>query len=246
MKSYRQELYDSYVRVQVPTWAAPDATADKVWARATLWRLQDWLPRDNMARCLDVGCGAGHLLAALRSAGYTAVSGVDVGPEAAKIAGSKGLNVTQADLRDFLRRSPETFDLICAFDVIEHFHKDELLDVLRLVRERLKPGGILILQTPNALSPWAGHYRYDDLTHELIFSPKSIRSTLRLTGFGNVQVREIRPYAHGLKSVLRCCLWKLIWGGCALWNLAETGSAQGGVYSRNMLVRAVKEDPLRW
>jgi predicted TPR repeat methyltransferase len=90
---------------------------------------------------LDLGCGAGHLLQALRDAGYGDLRGVDISPEAVAIARSKGFDVTQADLRDYLCGATEAFDLITAFDVIEHFGKDEVLEVLCLVRERLEPGG---------------------------------------------------------------------------------------------------------
>lgn len=128
--------------------------------------------------------------------------------------------------------------------MIEHFAKDEVLEVLGLIQERLNPGGSLILQAPNALSPWAAHYRYHDLTHEVIYDPYCIASMLRLRDFSAVEVREVGPYVHGLKSSVRWSLWRLIWAGCALWNLSETGSSNGGVYTRNMIVKAVKAPTL--
>jgi hypothetical protein len=78
------------------------------------------------------------------------------------------------------------------------------------------------------------------LTHELIFSPECVVSVLRITGFGAVELREVGPYVHGIKSAVRWALWKLFWAGAALWNLAETGSALGGIYTRNMMVKAVR------
>lgn len=161
-------------------------------------------------------------------------------PEAVAIARSKGLDVVDADLRAFLHAARHGWDLITAFDVIEHFGKDELLDVLGLIFERLNPRGVFILQTPNALSPWAGHYRYGDLTHELIFSPEALESTLWLVGFQEIEIRDAPPYVHGVKSAARWLLWKGCWVAAALWNLAETGSTLGGVYTRNMMAKAVK------
>jgi len=245
-RAYRRTAYGRYASVHLPGWLEPDARSDAVWARAALYRLRDWLPADRDARILDVGCGAGHLLEALRSAGYQDVRGVDISPEAVAIAQRKGLSVAEADLRDYLRDVVEGFDLICAFDVIEHFDKDEVLEVLKLLWQHLKPAGSLMIQTPNAVSPWAAHYRYRDLTHELIFSPECLTSTLKLCGFRDIEVREVSPYVHGTKSAVRWGVWKLIWAGCATWNLAETGSLCGGVYSRNMMVRAVRGERVRW
>jgi len=239
---YRNELYQNYVSVQTPDWLEGGSREFAVWAGGVLKHLRGWLPADKSAKCLDLGCGSGRFLQTLRAAGYCNIHGVDLGPQAIEIARSKGLDVTHADFREYLHNSPGRFDLITAFDVIEHFAKDELLDVLRLFRDHLKPGGRLILQTPNALSPWGLSYRYHDLTHEWIFDPHCLIAALALAGFAQQQVREVPPYVHGFKSGVRWLLWKLIWGGCAVWNLAETGSTQGGIYTRNLLCISFRQD----
>ena len=211
-------------------------------AQATLHRLRGWLPIDRSAKCLDLGCGAGHLMCALREAGYSKVRGIDVSPESVSIAQGKGLDVLQTDLCTFLGGAHQRFDVICAFDVLEHFRKDELLDVLDLIHQSLAPGGVLLIQVPNAVSPWASDHRYGDLTHELIFSPECAASILRLTGFGDIEVREVGPFAHGMKSALRWGIWQLIRAFCAIWNLSETGGLCGGIYSRNMMLKAIKAE----
>jgi 2-polyprenyl-3-methyl-5-hydroxy-6-metoxy-1,4-benzoquinol methylase len=237
---YRSKLYENYATVQKPEWNESDSRRDAVWAQATLSRLHGWLPQDKKAKCLDLGCGSGLLLETLCDAGYSNLRGVDLGGQAINIARKSGLQVVQADLREFLRNANESFDLITAFDVIEHFDKDEVIDVLALVLNCLNPGGRFILQTPNALSPWAASYRYEDLTHELIFGPHSITSVLQLTGFNDVRIREIAPYVHGAFSAVRWALWKLIRISCAVWNIVETGSEKGGIYTRNMVVMGIR------
>jgi 2-polyprenyl-3-methyl-5-hydroxy-6-metoxy-1,4-benzoquinol methylase len=239
-RQYRYELYQNYSTVQKPEWNQANAKADAVWSRAALSRLRGWLPHDEKIKCLDLGCGSGLLLETLRDAGYSDVRGVDLGPQGVGMARMKGFRVAQADLRDFLRESSESFDLITAFDVIEHLERDELLDLLPIIYSHLTPGGRFIIQTPNAFSPWAASSRYGDLTHEWIFTPHSITSVLQLMGFTEVRSREVTPYVHGAFSAVRWVLWKLIWTGCYVWNLAESGSDHGGIYTRNLMVIAVR------
>src|ERR1039458_8678832 len=235
-REYRTALYESYVSVQTPEWAAGNAQASEVRTAANLRRLRDWLPSDKNSKCLDLGCGSGRFLQALHSLGYSDVCGVDIGPQAVEIARKMGLQATLGDFRKYLRETHEYFDLITAFDVIEHFGKDEVLDLLQLVRSRLAPNGRFIIQTPTASSPWPSSSGWHDLSHEWIFDPHCMNSTLKLAGFGESYVREVDPYVHGFNSALRWFGWKLIWTACALWNLIETGNTQGGIYTRNMIV----------
>ncbi|HEX8903434.1 MAG TPA: hypothetical protein VF771_01190, partial [Longimicrobiaceae bacterium] len=102
------------------------------------------------------------------------------------------------------------------------------------------PGGRLVLQTPNAASPWGLMIRYGDLTHELAFEPRSLAYALRHAGLRDVEIRECGPYVHGLRSLVRVGVWWLIRAGLRVWNLAETGSDQGGVYTRVFTAAALK------
>ena len=246
VRSYRAKLYAKYATVQVPQWLQAAERANGVNNRAIAQRLHGWLPETKKASCLDLGCGAGDLLLALQALGFTDLVGVDGGPEQVAIAKSRGLYVVQSDILEYLSASDKTFDLILGFDIIEHFTKDEVLELLDLIRRRLNPGGSLILQTPNAMSPWAAHFRYTDLTHELIFSPSCLESILRLCGFKGFDIREVGPHVHGATSAVRWLLWKFIWAGYAILNCIESGGSNGGVYTRNMLVRVAKADVIEW
>ena len=241
IQTYRSEMYEHYVTTQFPGWAEANPLVGASWRKAVLHRLRSWLPDNRDARCLDLGCGAGELMLALQGEGYRHVAGVDLGPEAVEIARGRGLNVTLGDVRTHsLKAATGAYDLICAFDLVEHFRKDELLDLLRLIHRSLSPGGVFIFQTPNAMSPWACDYRYADFTHELLLSQRSAEAVLKLTGFRNVAVREVAPFVHGPASAIRAAIWLAIHAGCAIWNLAETGRRNGGIYTRNMLVKAGK------
>jgi 2-polyprenyl-3-methyl-5-hydroxy-6-metoxy-1,4-benzoquinol methylase len=237
---YRRRIYEKYTSDRTPG-ILQFTEGDYLRGSApTLHRIGRWLPPDRSAACLDVGCGGGHLLYALQSAGYANVSGIDVSPEQCAAARRICANVVQGDATRFLQGNAERFDLITAFDVVEHLHKSELFDFLDAVQVSLREGGRLIVQTPNADSPWGMGLRYGDLTHEIAFDPRSLEHATHLAGFGAFEARECGPYAHGLASALRTFTWSLIRTGLIAWNLVETGTPGSGVFTRVFIAKADK------
>lgn len=103
------------------------------------------LPRG--AKVLDVGCGAGGFLHRARAAGFS-VSGVDFNAERAQALSARGFSVFHGSLPDFGRRDGAgTFDAVTMFEVLEHL--DDLAAWLDAAKSLLKPGGLLIVGTPN-------------------------------------------------------------------------------------------------
>ena len=239
---YRECVYSTYGQGKMRDWLIRDEAGYRRWATACLARIRDWLPAQKSAVCLDIGCGPGNMLYALRMAGYGNIRGVDRSPDWMETARKICPAVECGDVRDYLNRYAGQFDVITAFDLVEHFRKDELLDLLRLVAQALKPGGTLILQTPNAESPWGSMHRYHDLTHELSFDPHSLAHVLGLVGFGGFEARESGPVVRGVLGALRMAAWKAIWALLMFWNLVETGSPGSGIYTRIFVARAIKKD----
>jgi len=124
--------------------------------------------------------------------------------------------------------------------VVEHLRKDEVLSFLDSAYEALRPGGWMILQTPNAESPWGCAMRYGDFTHELALNPQSLGDCCRLCGFDAFESREIGPYVHGIPSLIRKAVWCTIRLGLMIWNFAEMGSFGSKVYTRVFLARAIR------
>ena len=67
--------------------------------------------------------------------------------------------VQRADIGSFLAGARGEYAFISAFDVIEHFHKQEAVDVLHFARNALAADGTMMILTPNAMSkrattPW--------------------------------------------------------------------------------------------
>ena len=203
-------------------------------------RLGKWIPKDKNSVCLDLGCGCGEFLYLLKILGFKMVVGVDLSPEQVTFAKNFNDNVVLGDVKSFLRSNVNKFDLITAFDILEHFGKDELVEVMDLIYLSLKPNGQLIVQVPNAESPWSNKIRYGDLTHELCFDTNSLDALLKICGFKNAVYAPCGPIIHGLKSLVRFLIWKFYWFFLALWNLSEVGNLGSGIYTRVILLRTFK------
>ena len=98
------------------------------------------------ARVLDAPCGSGPLTAALRDAGYDA-HGADVDPSAAAPLGDA---FRMVNLDGPLPYADHEFDAVVSTEGIEHL--ENRFAFLREIGRVLKPGGVLILTTPNLVS----------------------------------------------------------------------------------------------
>jgi 2-polyprenyl-3-methyl-5-hydroxy-6-metoxy-1,4-benzoquinol methylase len=138
---------------------------------------------------LDIGCGSGMLLKGMHHLGWQ-VEGVDFDAEAVRNARAKGLRVHLGSLAE--QNFPDdTFDAVTMSHLIEH-----VSDPVALLRECyriLKPGGHLVIVTPNANS-W-GHRLYgadwrglEPPRHIHIFANGPLKSVLREAGFHKVHL----------------------------------------------------------
>lgn len=136
----------------------------------------EYLPHSPNVVLLDLGCGAGDLLAAAKGRGVRHVHGLDVSGEQVRLAHALGREyVRQANLLDFLPHTDLVASCITTVDLLEHLALDEVLDAARAIAAHLPPGGLWIGQVPNAVSPFFGNYAYGDLTHRSVFTASSIR-----------------------------------------------------------------------
>lgn len=151
----------------------------------TLRRLLDGVPR---GRVLDVGSGTGYILQALQALGYTA-EGIDADPAQVATAQTAGLDVTlNGDIAGVAETRPGEFQVVTMFDLLEHIPVREQLDVVAAARKLLSDGGVLVIQTPNALSPIAAYQRYVNWTHTSSFTTVSLRPLLRNAGFTRMDI----------------------------------------------------------
>lgn len=239
-EEYRAPLYDSYVS------SGADATSAAPDPRVTAYfraNILPHLPPEPSAAVLDVACGSGTLIALLRQHGYGATRGVDRSEEQVERARQAGIDaVTVGDAFAELNSLRSELDVVVALDFLEHLEKNEVMEFLGLVRNALRPRGVVILRTTNGGSPFAGRIRYGDFTHELAFTPQSLRQLLTLAGFEGASFHEIRVGVHGPLSAVRFTLWKMMRLIPAAFLAVETGILRGHVLSQNLVATATRPD----
>lgn len=244
MNEFKARFYEHYHGAHVaPRKGA--ATLAQLQARAPIFD-HHWahlLPADREAVILDVGCGSGGMVWWLQRRGYTNAGGIDVSPEQIAVARDLGVaHVEQADLRDHLRRHPRTYDRLVLRDVLEHFERPEILEILDLCRAALRPDGGILIQVPNAEPPLGGRIRYGDITHELAFTESSLRQLLRTTGFTRIELHPAGPVLQGPKDLPRHLLWTVVERLYRLMVYAET-RRRNVIVTENIIATARVADP---
>jgi 2-polyprenyl-3-methyl-5-hydroxy-6-metoxy-1,4-benzoquinol methylase len=143
-------------------------------------------------RVLDVGCSSGYLARPLSERGNTIV-GLELDRTAARLARAWCENVFVGDVETMeLPLEPASFDVVLCGDVVEHL-RDPVAALARL-RPYLRPGGRLVLSTPNVAN-WAirlsllfGRWRYTDRgildgSHTHLFTRKTLREAIVQAGY---------------------------------------------------------------
>lgn len=147
------------------------------------------------ALIIDVGCGKGRNLEALRRLGFSNVIGVDVNPELVQIVKQKGYSGLTA--QEFDARFKGTYaDVILLSHIVEHFEYRPLLDFLGTYLDRLKVGGSMVVVTPLMSDMF-----YNDFDHvkpylPLGFSMVFARETEQIQGQSDhvLSLQDIRFY----------------------------------------------------
>ena len=186
--------------------AAQRGSEQDVEARVQ-WCLELLAPLETSlnAYILDLGCGRGELLELLERAGRHA-RGVDLNKAAVAAARKRGLQVTCGDVFDTLAHTPPgTLAAVTAFHLIEHLTYTGITRLLAEVHRVLRPGGLFICETPNALNlRVAASEFYQDPTHVRPVHPALLKHALRAAGFVSVELRFLHPFPPD--EQLRCDL----------------------------------------
>ena len=169
----------------------------------------------------EVGCSAGRFLHELERKGYL-VKGLEPNRKGVALASSRfGIELHRGFLAEPL---PEgfrgAFSAVCAFEVIEHVH--EPLAFARACASLLKPGGQLVLSTPNFRLFDSLGSRHSDLNmqeHIQYFTRATLSALLTRAGFETIEARTEgrqalgeRLHARFAPAVFRTSLWQSLRG----------------------------------
>lgn len=160
------------------------------WLRGDLFSAYRWIPKN--VRVLDIGCGFGETLAYHKARGCDAY-GVDADENIRQGAEKFGYNM-RVGLFDPNDYDPEFFDYVTMDQVIEHV--SDPVEMLSQVRKIMKPGGILVLSTPNS-NGWGSKVFGDKWInwhvpyHLHHFSKKSMQIAAESSGLVLVKTRTI-------------------------------------------------------
>lgn len=239
MRDFRSELYRRYVSKFKSAQLDRDDDALAAYHAWCAFVYRPLLaPIDRTAPVLELGCGPGDMLEYLDKLGFRSVEGIDISAEQVELAAARGLNARVADVFEHLEARENVYGAILAIDFVEHFTKDELLRLAAMFHRALRPGGTLILQTPNGAGLFPGQIVHGDLTHMTILTPDSMRQWLRTFDFEDLVFRETGPVPKDLVGAVRVALWKVLRFGAAVARKIETGKVQP-VWTENMICRCV-------
>ena len=170
-------------------------------------RLKVYLPLIEEAKVgtpelpiLDVGCGRGEWLELLRDSGYAA-RGLDVNRVILEQCRSRKIDVIESDVIAYLKSLPDaTIGVVTGFHIVEHLPFEVIIHLFDESLRVLKPGGIIIFETPNPQNVLTGSCNfYFDPTHRNPIPSPTLKFIAENRGFCQVKTLPLHPYPDTYK-----------------------------------------------
>jgi len=204
----------------------------------------DCLPADKNTRILDIGCGDGKFLFFLWNRGYRNIEGLEMSSQQAQEAAKHvdcPVHVVE-NTTAFLRKYPATFRTITMNDVLEHVPKEETVVFLRAVLGALRPGGNVVINVPQVSGFTSLFCRYNDFTHQTLFTEMSLKQVTVLAGFSEIRfIRQKWPFKWTARH-LSYRLARLLWHGFlkVIYTIESPGEKHPGSFQVRLVASAGK------
>jgi len=193
----------------------------------------------STGRLLEIGSGYGYFLEMAGHAGWEG-EGVEISPYCCQVARERGCSVQQSPLQD-ATLAQGTFDVIVLWDVIEHFTQPA--EIVRLCHGLLRPGGALVMRTPDgralASTLWPARAAYRSLVypantaeHVFHFTPQDLSALATPLGFLLPEIDYEQPWEERVISGNNC------WVRAARWSIMRRAHWRGWPYE--FVLTAVK------
>jgi SAM-dependent methyltransferase len=169
-------------------------------------------PKGKKIDILDIGCGKGEFLESLPNDRFIK-SGLEINPEGVKLAAAKGLDIISADINKYEPKDRQ-YDCITLWHVLEHLPNPGA--TIKMLHTMLKPGGVLILDTPNSRSfgfkfGKTDYFHLDSPRHLYIPNPTNLTFMLEKADFSKYSFsNSFYDYPLDLFWSLRNSLLKFI------------------------------------
>ena len=149
------------------------------------------------APCFDIGCGRGEWLELLLELGFSA-HGVDLDEGMLQACKELNLSASKGDAIEHLARLPnESQAIVTAFHVVEHISFNQLVTLVSNALRVLKPGGLLIMETPNPENiVVATRNFYLDPTHQRPIPPLLLEFLPEYHGFSRTKTIRLQQNPH--------------------------------------------------
>jgi len=145
---------------------------------------------------LDIGCGPGWFTKILHGQGWD-VTALDANPHNITTAAPYAVTTHTGNALEIMSAmKPDSYNLACALEIIEHMDKNAGKELLRSIYTILKPKGSLLISTPNTFSPIGfigrvinerllrkGTWNAWDTTHVHIYQSFEFIELLKTSGF---------------------------------------------------------------
>ena len=161
---------------------------------------------------IDVGCGRGEWLEILLSEGFSPL-GIDQDPAMIQTCAERNLPVSQGDGVAYLSSLPENSQaLVSAFHVAEHLQFDQLRLLVSEAHRTLRPGGLLILETPNPENFYVATCGFNlDPTHRKPLPPQLLSFLPEFYGFTRNKVLRLQESVWTAANLSPSML-EVLWG----------------------------------